>query len=83
MAGFVKASESENPDLFWGAARRRRQLRRRHVVRVPASPANRSILAGILFIRAGEGREVLRFFRDFTSTAPDEITTFCDLPDLA
>ena len=34
----VRASEEENADLFWGRARRGRELRHRHGVRVPAQP---------------------------------------------
>ena len=34
----VRASTTEHPDLLLGAARWRRQLRRRHRVRVPAAP---------------------------------------------
>ena len=34
----VTASADENPDLFWGAARWRRQLRHRHRVHLPAAP---------------------------------------------
>ena len=34
---FVTASAQENPDLFWALARRRRQLRSRHFVSVPAA----------------------------------------------
>ena len=35
---FVTASANENPDLFLGSTGRRRQLRRGHVVLVPAAP---------------------------------------------
>jgi FAD/FMN-containing dehydrogenase len=45
---FLTASAGQHPDLFWGAARRRRQLRRRHLVRV--SPASGDVGAG------GDGR---------------------------
>ena len=33
---FLTASATEHPDLFWASARWRRQLRRRHLVHLPA-----------------------------------------------
>ena len=65
---------TENPDLFWAHPRRRRQLRRRHVVRLPA-PSGRA--GGAVRARrppARAARDVLRFYRDFLPTTPDEFS---------
>src|SRR6266542_290843 len=42
----LTASESENEELFWGAPRRRRQLRRGHVVRVQGLPGRSDRVRG-------------------------------------
>ena len=71
----VKASESENPDLFWGLRGGGGNFGVVTSFEYRLHPLP-SILAVIPFHGAERGRDVLRFFRDFTSTAPDEITTF-------
>ena len=57
---FVKASETENEDLFWGV-RRRRQLRHRHRVRVPpqSGRTDRARRAYLLAHRGGTRRPTL------------------------
>ena len=62
-----------------GAARRRRQLRHRHVVRVPAAPGRADVLSGPVFHPAARARDVLRFYREFSASEPDELTTYAGL----
>jgi FAD/FMN-containing dehydrogenase len=71
----VKASESENPDLFWGlrGGGGNFGVVTSFEYRLHSLP---SILALLVIHPMEQGREVLRFFREFTSTAPEEITTF-------
>jgi FAD/FMN-containing dehydrogenase len=71
----VKASESENPDLFWGlrGGGGNFGVVTSFEYRLHELP---SILAVIPFHPVARGGEVLRFFRDFTTNAPEEITTF-------
>ena len=51
----VRASADEHPDLFWGAARRRRQLRRGHRVRVPAAPGRHAGARGRVRVPGSSG----------------------------
>jgi FAD binding domain len=71
----VKASESENPDLFWGlrGGGGNFGVVTSFKYQVHSLP---SILAVLVIHPMDRGREVLRFFREFTNTAPEEITTF-------
>jgi len=71
----VTASENENADLFWGLRGGGGNFGvvtsleyRLHEV----GP----IVAKLVFHPADAGRELLRFCREFTSTAPEEATTF-------
>ena len=52
----VHASEHEHPDLFWAPARRRRQLRHRHRVRVPLHEVGPIVLGGPAAVRVGARR---------------------------
>jgi hypothetical protein len=71
----LTASSMEHPDLFWGlrggggnfgiATSFEYQLH-------PVGP----VLAGMVIHPIGSAREVLRFYRDFTPTAPDELTSY-------
>ncbi|HEX9871122.1 MAG TPA: FAD-dependent oxidoreductase, partial [Candidatus Tectomicrobia bacterium] len=71
----LTASVMEHPDLFWGlrggggnfgiATSFESQLQ-------PVGP----VLAGMIIHPIDRAREVLRFYRDFTPTAPDELTTY-------
>ena len=47
-----------------GAARRRRQLRRRHLVPVRSAPGRPDVMAGPVFWAADGTKDVLRFYRD-------------------
>ena len=71
----VKASETENPDLFWGlrGGGGNFGVVTSFEYRLHDLP---SILALLVIHPAEQARETLRYFRKFTSTAPDEITTF-------
>ena len=58
-----------------GAARRRRQLRRRHGARAAAVRAARASTPATMFFAVERAAEVLKAWRDFTRTAPDEATS--------
>jgi len=71
----VRASESENPNLFWGlrGGGGNFGVVTSFEYQLHSLP---SILAVLVIHPMDRGREVLRFFREFTNTAPEEITTF-------
>jgi hypothetical protein len=72
---FLTASAMEHPDLFWGlrggggnfgiATSFEYQLH-------PVGP----VLAGMVIHPVARARDVLRFYREFTPTAPDELTSY-------
>jgi hypothetical protein len=77
-AELLPASERENEDLFWGLRGGGGNFGivtsfeyRLH----PLGP----VLAGPVFHPATRAREVLRFYREFTAGAPDELTTYAGL----
>ena len=72
---FVKASADENADLLLGRARRRRQLRDRHGVRVPLRAAGHTGAGRPIFWPMEQSGDVLRFYRDWVAEAPDELMT--------
>ncbi len=78
---FLTASLTENADLFWGIRGAGANFGvvtsleyRLHAVG--------SILGGMLIYPLATAREVLRFYRDFTAEAPDELTAFAALMTL-
>ena len=62
----LRASAEENPELLLGRARRRRQFRRRHLVRLRPAPdaARRSSAATIMF-PLEQAKQVLRFYSEY------------------
>ena len=62
-AGWCARAQTENADLFWGAARRRRQLRRRHRLRLRAHPVGPEIVGGAIAWPARRRRAVLELYR--------------------
>ena len=72
----VTASADENADLFWGVRGRRRQLRHRHRVRVPAQPGRaRPVLAGPVFWPMEESPRCCASTATGSPTCPDELMT--------
>jgi FAD/FMN-containing dehydrogenase len=74
----LRASKDENADLFWGlqggggnfgvVSRFEYRLH-------PVGP----VTSGLIAYPVGEARDVLRFFREVTSTLPDDLTVFAGL----
>lgn len=78
---FLTASPTENADLFWGIRGAGANFGvvtsfeyRLHAVG--------SILGGMLIYPLADAREALRFYRDFTVDAPEELTAFAALMTL-
>jgi hypothetical protein len=72
---FVKASASENPDLFWGVRGGGGNFGIVTEFKFRLNPVGPTVLAGPIFWPLEKAPEVLRFYRDWIEDAPDELTT--------
>jgi hypothetical protein len=72
---FVKASQTENPDLFWGLRGGGGNFGIVTDFEFRLNPVGPIVLAGPIFWPIAESPNVLRFYRDWISDAPDELTT--------
>ena len=69
----VVASDTENPDLFWairGGGGNFGVVTAFHLRLHPIGPV---VFGGLLVYAPSQGRELLRFWRDFMRDAPDEV----------
>jgi FAD/FMN-containing dehydrogenase/pimeloyl-ACP methyl ester carboxylesterase len=69
----VTASETENPDLFWGTRGGGGNLGVATSFEFRLHPVGPELLAGMLLYPAGMAPAVLRNFRDVMAEAPDEV----------
>jgi FAD/FMN-containing dehydrogenase len=74
-SAFVKASASENSELFWGARGGGGNFGIVTEFEFRLNPVGRTVLAGPIFWPIGEAPNVLRFYREWISEAPDELMT--------
>src|SRR5881397_3632980 len=72
---FVKASENENPDLFWGVRGAGGNFGIVTEFEFRLNEVGPIVLAGPIFWRLEDSSEVLRFYRDWITDVPDELTT--------
>jgi FAD binding domain/Berberine and berberine like len=72
---FVKASASENPELFWGLRGGGGNFGIVTEFEFRLNPVGPTVLAGPIFWPIEEAPEVLRFYREWISEAPDELMT--------
>ena len=72
---FVKASETENADLFWGVRGGGGNFGIVTEFEFRLNPVGPVVLAGPIFWPMEESGDVLRFYRDWIADAPDELTT--------
>ncbi len=70
---FLTASETQNPDLFWGVRGGGGNFGVVTSFEFKAHPAG-TVLAGLVIHPAPKIKEALRFWRDFEATAPEEVT---------
>jgi FAD/FMN-containing dehydrogenase len=75
----LTASEDENPDLFWGIRGGGGNFGVVTSFEYRLHPVGPIVLAGPIFHPLEDAREVLAFYREFTATAPDELTTIFEL----
>jgi hypothetical protein len=71
----VTASESENPDLFWGVRGGGGNFGIVTEFEFRLEPVGPMVVAGPVFWRMEDSPEVLRFYRDWVAEAPDELMT--------
>ena len=72
---FVRAGTGTHDDLLWGIRGGGGNFGVVTSFEYRLHPIGPIVLAGILLHPAAHAREVLRFYRDFIATAPDELTT--------
>jgi FAD/FMN-containing dehydrogenase len=71
----VRASEEENPDLFWGVRGGGGNFGIVTEFEFRLNPVGPTVLAGPIFWPMEEAPNVLRFYRDWITDVPDELTT--------
>jgi FAD/FMN-containing dehydrogenase len=75
----VRASEQEHADLFWGLRGGGGNFGIVTSFEYRLHPLGPVVLSGPVFHPAARAREVLRFYREFSATEPDELTTYAGL----
>jgi FAD/FMN-containing dehydrogenase len=68
----VRASADEHPDLFWGVRGGGGNFGVVTSFEYALQPVGPDVLAGPVFWHASDAPEVLRFYRDWIATVPDE-----------
>ena len=71
----VKASETENPDLFWGLRGGGGNFGIATEFEFRLDPVGPTLLSGPVMWRMEDSPKVLRFYRDWIAEAPDELMT--------
>ena len=74
----LRASATEHPDLFWGVCGGGGNFGIVTAFEFQLYPVGQ-ILAGKVVYPISKAREVLRFYREYTRTAPDELTAYASL----
>ena len=71
----VRASAEENPDLFWGVRGAGANFGVVTEFEFRLNPLGPEVMAGVIFWPMEESADVLRFYRDWITDVPDELTT--------
>lgn len=71
----VHASEAENPDLFWGVRGGGGNFGIVTEFEYRLHAVGPTVLSGLLLWPMDDGPQVARFYRDWASSAPDDLTT--------
>jgi FAD/FMN-containing dehydrogenase len=74
----LRASAREHPDLFWGVRGGGGNFGIATAFEFQLHPVGQ-VLAGKVVYPLQRAREVLRFYREYTSQAPDELTAYASL----
>jgi FAD/FMN-containing dehydrogenase len=73
----VKASESENADLFWGVRGGSSNFGVVTSYEFRLHPVGPTVLGGMVMHPIADAKERLRAWRDYVEQAPDELSTAC------
>lgn len=73
---YVKASEEENPDLFWGIRGGGGNFGIVTSFEFQLHPLGPEVLSGLIIYPFADAGAVLRYYRDFAARAPDELTVW-------
>lgn len=73
---FVRASEDENPDLFWGVRGAGANFGIVTSFEYRLHPLRERVLAGLLLYPGERRRDVLRLYNEWAQAEPDELTSF-------
>jgi FAD/FMN-containing dehydrogenase len=76
---FLTASATENQDLFWGLRGGSGNFGVITSFQYRLHPVGPTILGGMAVHPLSKAKDVLRFYRDFSTTAPDELTIYAAL----
>lgn len=71
----VHASEADNADLFWGVRGGGGNFGIVTEFEYRLQPVGPTVLSGLLLWPLDDAPDVVRFYRDWAATAPDELTT--------
>ena len=71
----VRASETENPELFWGVRGGGGNFGIVTEFEFRLNPVGPNVVAGPIFWAMEESPRVMRFYRDWIAEVPDELTT--------
>jgi FAD/FMN-containing dehydrogenase len=75
----LTASATENPDLFWGLRGGGGNFGVVTSFEFDLHRVGPTVTAGPVFYPGERAEEILRFYREFVKTVPDELTTFANL----
>jgi FAD/FMN-containing dehydrogenase len=75
----LTASATENADLFWGLRGGGGNFGVVTSFEFDLHPVGPTVAAGPVFYPGDRAEEILRFYREFVKTVPDELTTFAGL----
>jgi FAD/FMN-containing dehydrogenase len=75
----VRASEREQPELFWGVRGGGGNFGVITAFQYRLHEVGPTVLAGPIMFPAADAGELLRFYRDFAEAAPEELTTVVNL----
>jgi len=75
----VRASADEHPDLFWAVRGGGGNFGVATWLEYELHPVGPMVTGGLVAHPLSAARDVLRFYRDFTASLPDELTSFAGL----